>query len=960
MCSTPLASWRFSGSLRTYQADALDRLPTGSADPLHVVAPPGSGKTLLGLLLAAREGDRTLVLAPTLVIRQQWTDAARDLAPDSAAVSADPHAPAALTALTYQLLSVTGDGTPFEDLARLGWEEELCVAGRTQSDAATALAELAVDNPGAFRSGIRRRVRNLRSQFTRQRPELIGRVLHPNAVAVIDKLVDHGIRTIILDECHHLLDHWALVVAYLVGRLRERGIEPLLIGLTATLPSPDDRAEYDNYSQLLGDVDYEVPTPAVVKEGHLAPYRDTVAFTTPTDAELAFLRDHEHLLNDLLTRVLATPDGVGYLTAQLQPPGESTDDAAARLEQALANDFALARTCAVVLRKIEPSHPIANLLPDALLERCTTDDLLTALARFAQSRLLNDPTAKDQWEYVRRALADFGYRLGDSGIRRGRDVVESTLAHSAGKDHATVSILRTELSSSESERIRAVVVADFVEHGNHNGAWGPAAAGAVRVFEMLAADPTTASLRPVLLTSQLLRTRTADAAMIAGLLGEILGAPVPVSPGADGIASLQVSGTAAVVAAVSELISRGEVRVLVSTRGLLGEGWDCPAVNTLIDLTSATTSSSTQQLRGRTLRLDPAWPQKVAHNWSIACLIPPEIALDDDAETRRLQRKHGHLWGPSIDSPPQIVAGLGHALSAAAWDELERVASKAPDASIAQLNALTDAARPTRAETRADWRIGDTYSPVEREVVALRRSQRSAPLLRTAPAASAAAIGGFTAAGAVALIAQWILIGQGVHLGAPSVALVSLGAGGLGAGALAARSLWGALRDRTHPAAVYRLAAVALARTLHEAGRTSRFDEEAIVVRADTADPLSVRIEVGGGDADRRLLADAVEELFGPVRTPRFLLRVDRSAARSTPLIRLADRLSPWRTLLSVPRIIGRRRSDAENFQRHWTQLIGECSLHELEGVTGLALLRAARAAGSRLDGAQPRAQVWG
>jgi superfamily II DNA or RNA helicase len=52
MCSTPLASWRFSGSLRTYQADALDRLPTGSADPLHVVAPPGSGKTLLGLLLA--------------------------------------------------------------------------------------------------------------------------------------------------------------------------------------------------------------------------------------------------------------------------------------------------------------------------------------------------------------------------------------------------------------------------------------------------------------------------------------------------------------------------------------------------------------------------------------------------------------------------------------------------------------------------------------------------------------------------------------------------------------------------------------------------------------------------------------------------------------------------------------------------------------------------------------------
>jgi len=69
---TPLRGWRFAGALRAYQAEALAQLPAGGPGPLHVVAPPGAGKTLLGLLLAAREGHRALVLAPTTTIREQW------------------------------------------------------------------------------------------------------------------------------------------------------------------------------------------------------------------------------------------------------------------------------------------------------------------------------------------------------------------------------------------------------------------------------------------------------------------------------------------------------------------------------------------------------------------------------------------------------------------------------------------------------------------------------------------------------------------------------------------------------------------------------------------------------------------------------------------------------------------------------------------------------------------------
>src|SRR5690606_39247853 len=87
----PLADWRYDGELRTYQAEVLAQIPVSPTDAaMHIVAPPGSGKTLLGLLLAAREGRRTLVLAPTVTIRQQWVRTARALASGDDQVSDDP------------------------------------------------------------------------------------------------------------------------------------------------------------------------------------------------------------------------------------------------------------------------------------------------------------------------------------------------------------------------------------------------------------------------------------------------------------------------------------------------------------------------------------------------------------------------------------------------------------------------------------------------------------------------------------------------------------------------------------------------------------------------------------------------------------------------------------------------------------------------------------------------------
>ncbi|GAA3941408.1 DEAD/DEAH box helicase [Microbacterium soli] len=953
----PLADWRFDGELRPYQAEVLAQIPAAPADAaMHIVAPPGSGKTLLGLLLAVREGRRTLVLSPTLTIRQQWVRTARTLtaAPDS--VSDDPESLADLTALTYQVLSVTGDSSPFDDLARAQWTDELTEAGRTEADAATWLAALAVDNRSQYRRGIRKRAARLRRRFAQARPDSLSRVLHPNALELMERIVEAGIDTIVLDECHHLLDHWAIVVAYLRARIRERGGTGLLIGLTATLPSPDDGTGFDNYTQLLGDVDYEVPTPAVVKSGHLAPYRAHVWFTEPVPQEAHFIRRSEAQLHELMVQVLSTPDGLSYLQEQLQPDVAESDSPPTEtmrrlgIDRALSEDFAFAASCGAVLRAVAPRHPLCALLDPKLFGRAGTDDLLLVLARFSLGRLLPDPAARDQWRYVKGALADFGLHLTDRGIRRGRNPLETTLATSVAKDHAAVDILRRELAEPDGERIRAVVVTDVVESGDNRGLTGDAAPGALRVFDLLAADPVTAALTPVLLTAQHLRTTDTAAEQIADALQEALGVQAEVVDGVGATRVLRVPGYGGgrLVAAVSQLVSAGSVRLLVGTRGLLGEGWDCPAVNTLIDLTTVATSTGTQQLRGRTLRLDPQWPQKVAHNWSVTCLIPPHVDLDDSAELDRLRRRHSHLWGLSADDRTRVITGLDAALDERTRNLLDRVVAKDASTSIDELNRAALASLRPRAQTRDDWRIGEPYRSREREVVAVRAVRRS-ELTRIVPTVAAGTTWPFIAGAAVTgglTITVCASAGQAM----PLLAGIGIAAAGGVVTALASRTRAIARIIRRHhdPALIHLAAVQAVARALTEAERIPVLSDDAIEVDLLHLPDGSSRLRMmfQGPSRARTTLTDAVQELFGPVRTPRFLLR---SVGSRGP--------GAW---LPVPQQIGRRRADAQRFAQLWRETVTPCALVEPQGEEGLSVLRAARAHTGYLDGSAPRTTLWG
>ena len=88
-------------------------------------------------------------------------------------------------------------------------------------------------------------------------------MLEEDTLKYIESLRLAGVKVLLVDEAHHLTAWWSHVL-YEIWKLLS---EPYIIGLTATPPFENvDYNELDeNYSQLLGTVDYSTPTPSVVR-----------------------------------------------------------------------------------------------------------------------------------------------------------------------------------------------------------------------------------------------------------------------------------------------------------------------------------------------------------------------------------------------------------------------------------------------------------------------------------------------------------------------------------------------------------------------------------------------------------------------------------------------------------------------------------------------------------------------
>ncbi len=78
--------------------------------------------------------------------------------------------------------------------------------------------------------------------------------------------------------------------------------------------------------------------------------------------------------------------------------------------------------------------------------------------------------------------------------------------------------------------------------------------------------------------------------------------------------------------AFTALLMTGSIKVLVGTRSLLGEGWDAPAINSLILASSVGSFMLTNQMRGRAIRIDKNTPDKISSIWHL-------VAIDTESQS---------------------------------------------------------------------------------------------------------------------------------------------------------------------------------------------------------------------------------------------------------------------------------------------------------------------------------------
>ncbi|NRA50526.1 MAG: hypothetical protein HRU12_15445, partial [Phaeodactylibacter sp.] len=111
------------------------------------------------------------------------------------------------------------------------------------------------------------------------------------------------------------------------------------------------------------------------------------------------------------------------------------------------------------------------------------------------------------------------------------------------------------------------------------------------------------------------------------------------------------------ISLITKLYNNGQLQVLIGTNALLGEGWDAPAANTLILATVVKSFVSSNQARGRVIRMDPRQPDKAANIWHLACMDP--YHQDGGLDWQKLAQRFRAFTGPSFDAEPGIENGVG-------------------------------------------------------------------------------------------------------------------------------------------------------------------------------------------------------------------------------------------------------------------------------------------------------------
>lgn len=587
---------RFNGTLRDYQQTVYDNaLEHLSDNKIHIVAAPGSGKTVLGLELIQKLDEPALILSPTVTIRQQWGSRFEEhFLPESEEVneyvSYDLHAPKLITCITYQALHAAWNQLRDEETDELE---------NVSNDA----------------------------------------VLEFKGFDLLSVVKKAGIKTICLDEAHHLRSVWHKSLVSFINKMSDIKV----ISLTATPPYDSTPSEWKRYTDLCGEIDEEIFVPQLVAQNTLCPHQDYIFFNYPTKEEIAAIQEYR-IRATQMSQTIIDGDIFEHIISDCSLLTDYQQNAELILDY--VKEF-IAILSMVQYRGINTPKKLIKLVsPNGKLPLFSLN-----YAQIVFEFVLSHPEI-----FCEQTIKELKTVLTDNGlIDKNRvclvfnDKINRKLVSSIGKLKGITEIALHE-HDQLGRQLRMLILTDYIRKDMVK--WISTdktlnLMGAVPIFEAVRRIMKETVGLAVLSGSLVIVPDTALISIKISAASRGVHYTTKTIPNTDYSELTFAGSNKDKVSIITEVFEAGEIQILIGTKSLLGEGWDSPCINSLILASFVGSYMLSNQMRGRAIRIDHNVPNKTANIWHLVTVEPP-IVFEEDI----LQK----LWAKAFTDKKKVIS----------------------------------------------------------------------------------------------------------------------------------------------------------------------------------------------------------------------------------------------------------------------------------------------------------------
>lgn len=830
----------FKGQFRTYQQKILDNADIHLKDGrINIVAAPGSGKTILGLELIMRLASPCIILSPTTTIRNQWGERFDEsFASEQEYFSNDLTKLKPITSVTYQALYCAMKKIKDEDIDYTSFD-------------------------------------------------------------IIEAITQYGVKTLCLDEAHHLQNEWQKALEAFVEKL---GNKVKIIALTATPPYDASPAEWKRYIKVCGEIDEEILVPELVKQNTLCPHQDFVYFNYPTLEETKSFEEYRTKVNAALGEFIKKDIFI-----------KSFDRATELFLK--DSEFVYANVKNVVA--LLSLYQFAGMSIDKNLIRAITAGkglpkenikIFETAVNFLINNILDEEAKQEALSFFKK----YGlYQKGEIYFDLNPKLKNSLLS-SVGKLKSIFAIVKSEYDDRR-ENLRMLILTDYIRKENLS-------------FVGTDKDPDKVSLVSVFETVR--RTGVKVGAVSGSLI--ILPKKCAQFLWQEGVkfSEKDIENTSYCVFDISadnkvkvkiagKLFENGVINVLVGTKSLLGEGWDAPCINSLILASFVGSFMLSNQMRGRAIRKDVNQPEKVANIWHLITLerrfltedkIGDKISALTDEDKNKINsydfetvgRRFSCFVAPDYQSG-EITSGI------------ERISIIKPpfdEKGIENINKqMLALSRDHKANAEA-WNNSFKKSSKLNEVSDVPKQRRIPPFLFVNLMTVTILLTVFSSMFAliINIFARNIETSTGVTALILAIALLVMA----GVFVYVGRFVINKILKHLNPTKSLQTLAMCVKNAMEELGLISPQTQ----VKTESEDGVFVHIElINASVHDQNLFHTAIGEMLSPIENPRYIIVAKRRFIKNKYNCRLS---------LACPEILGKRNEYAECLAKYLTKSLGK------------------------------------